>query len=187
MKYPDQALNPNLFKETIKPPKGHVYKWNHAVKQKIQKYQKSWKEYQHYKQWGGQKPDPLKLTDWDGATEALRKDALRGVQPPLESIVPGAPGSRWKLADELVGIVTDQNYKGHLDGRGYPKVWDDAIFGDRLDITWRGRMPTPAELKDYKALIAKAGKNGKAAPLTAAERRLNLIKNIHITRKGCIT
>ena len=64
------------------------------------------------------------MTDWDGATEALRKDALRGVQPPLESIVPGAPGSRWKLADELVGIVTDQNYKGHLDARGYPKEWD---------------------------------------------------------------
>jgi len=184
VKYPDQALNPNLFKETIKPPKGHVYKWNHAVKQKIQKYQKSWKEYQHYKQWGGQKPDPLKLTDWDGATEALRKDALRGVQPPLESIVPGAPGSRWKLADELVGIVTDQNYKGHLDGRGYPKVWDDAIFGDRLDITWRGRMPTPAELKDYKALIAKAGKNGKAAPLTAAEKAAESYKKYSYNKEG---
>lgn len=169
VKYPDQALNPNLFKERIKPPKGHVYKWNLVVKQKILKYQESYRQYLHYKSWGGQKPGPLKLTDWDGATEALRKDALRGVQPPLESIVPGAPGSRWKLADELVGIVTDQNYKGHLDSRGYPKEWDPAIFGDRLDITWRG-IPTAADLKEYRALLAKATKKGKAAPLTPGEK-----------------
>ena len=49
------------------------------------------------------------------------------------------------------------------------KKWDDAKFGDRLDITWRG-IPTAADLKDYKALMAKAGKNGKAAPLTAGEK-----------------
>ena len=109
------------------------------------------------------------MTDWDGATEALRKDALRGVQPPLESIVPGAPGSRWKLADELVGIVTDQNYKGHLDGRGYPKVWDDAIFGDRLDITGEEECPL-SRIERLQGTHCEAGKNGKAAPLTAAEK-----------------
>ena len=95
------------------------------------------------------------MTDWDGATEALRNDAIkRGVTTPLESIVPGAPGSRWKLADELTGIVTDKNYKGLLDGNGYPKEWDPKVFGDRLDMTWeRGTMPTAKELKEYKALI----------------------------------
>ena len=63
-------------------------------------------------------------------------------------------------------------------------MWDDAIFGDRLDITWRGRMPTPAELKDYKALIAKAGKNGKAAPLTAAEKAAESYKKYSYNKEG---
>ena len=154
VKYPDQALNPNLFKTKIVPPEGKVYKWNTVVKGKVERYQKAWAEYRKYQSWGGQKPEPLKLTDWDGATEALRKDAMRGVTPPLESIVPGAPGSRWKLADELTGIVTDQNYKGLLDGNGYPREWDPKVFGDRLDMTWeRGTMPTAKQLKEYKALI----------------------------------
>lgn len=164
VKYPNQALNPHLFEKSIKAPKGHIFKWNHGVKQKITKYQKDYNGYLQYKNWGGQKPDPLKLVDWDGATEALRKDAVRGVQPPIESIVPGAPGSRWKLADELVGIVTDQNYKGHLDGNGYPLKWDDAVFGKKLDMTWeRGSIPTKAELADYKALIKTNDRAAKTA------------------------
>lgn len=154
VKYPDQALNPNLFKQKIVAPEGKVYKWNTVVKGKIERYQKDWANYRKYQSWGGEKPRPLQLTDWDGATAALKKDAKLGVTPPLEAIVPGAPGSRWKLADELTGIVTDQNYKGALDGRGYPTKWDPKVFGDRLDITWeRGTMPTAKQLKEYKALM----------------------------------
>ena len=62
-------MNPHLFEKPIKAPKGHIFKWNHGVKQKITKYQKDYKGYLQYKNWGAQKPDPLKLVDWDGATE----------------------------------------------------------------------------------------------------------------------
>ena len=136
VKYPNEALNPNLVTHKFT---SNNAKWEKVVKPTIKKYQKEYREYESAVRMfgknsvnGGKGMDDIKILDWDGSTKALRDRAKQGVSPPIEAIVPGAPGSRWKMSDDLIGIV--KNYDGPLDGKGYPVKWDSSKWGDILDV-----------------------------------------------------
>lgn len=129
IKYPKQELNPNLLK--YKPAKGvQSSKWS-GVQKEIKTYQSQYRQYQEMRNWGAVEPKPFVLSDWDGATEYLIKRAKEGATPPMQSIVPGAPGSRWKMADEIADLV--KGYKGQLDSNGFPMEWNPA-WGDKTQL-----------------------------------------------------
>jgi hypothetical protein len=162
-KFPNQDLNPNILR--YDPPAGVRSKKWAGVQKEVKAYQKQYQQYREMKNWGAIEPDALKLTDWDGATELLIKEAQKGVTPPMQSIVPGAPGSRWKMADEIADLV--KGYTGKLDGNGFPVDWNPA-WGDKTQLIRQvNDNPGKAVVKGaYSSVddVAKSTKNFALVP-----------------------